>query len=449
MTTDNLQSTAQAWTEVEYSSACYSPYISTPLFVPGETSFFLCRADGTRKPARLTFIVFKAAGAADDEWEDDPMVGEMQAAVLGDGDEEVDPVAMVNLGVDPDELITLVREDDKEIVLDIDWSEGEVTLAKGTKTDEGYVIRKDDFGDDGVALTMTPDDGEPFTLRLVIPHKGFLLEDADGNTLQDEIEIALDEVDNYTYAFVGDESNDRFSISLDDDKLVYLCVLRDDGTLAVRDQRERLAEVDQIPDRGRLSQLLMGAHSALVKNKNARWRISLIGAHAADAEHLECDAVQLARYAFEKFSATDNEDTLGQSLMHLEQKLTFQWWWMTEDDWSHEHLEGLIDMEGLDDDPEKMMRQALLFNRFDAFMRRLCAFSYANEKPIQGDQLQARNNKRKIARCVRHVLAHRAGEENIWQLEQEARAEILHFSGTFHREFTAKLEEEQGGEKGL
>lgn len=87
-----------------------------------------------------------------------------------------------------------------------------------------------------------------------------------------------------------------------------------------------------------------------------------------------------------------------------------------------------------------MMRQALLFNRYEAFMQRLAAFSYISQKPIQGDQLQARNNKRKIARCVRHILAHRAGEANIWELDDEARREIIHFHNTFHREFAAALE---------
>ena len=73
-------------------------------------------------------------------------------------------------------------------------------------------------------------------------------------------------------------------------------------------------------------------------------------------------------------------------------------------------------------------------------MKQLCAFSYVSQKPIQGDQLQARNNKRKIARCAKHILAHRAGEENIWQLEEEERKEILDLFGTFHREFEAALQ---------
>ena len=71
--------TAAAWTEVEYSSLCISPYLSTPVFVPKETSFYLCREGGERKPTRLTFVVFKAQEASDDEWEDDPMLGNIMA----------------------------------------------------------------------------------------------------------------------------------------------------------------------------------------------------------------------------------------------------------------------------------------------------------------------------------------------------------------------------------
>ena len=440
--------TADAWTEVEYSSLCSSPYIATPVFVPQETSFFICRKDGGRKQARLTFVVFKADGAPDDEWEDDPMPGNIMAEVLGDGDEEVEPVAMVNLGMAPADFISVAREDDNTVVFDICWPDGEVHIDKAELTDEGFVVRKDAFGDDGVLCTLTPDGGEPFGLRLVLPYVGFSLCDADGNSVTGDITVSHNDIDAYTYAFVGAEGNDRFAVSLDGDKLKYLCVLRDDGTMAVRDMRDRLAEVGQIPDRGTLSQLLMNAHSALVKNKNSRWRITLTGDEVEDSEELECDPVALARFAFGKFAAMADseggEDALAQQLMSLEPKMAFLWFWLNDADWSHEHMEGLLDMEGLDSDPEKMMRQALLFNRFEQFMKRLAAFSYVSQKPIQGDQLQARNNKRKIARCARHILAHRAGTENIWQLDEEARQEILHFFASFHREFTALLED--GGE---
>ena len=195
---------------------------------------------------------------------------------------------------------------------------------------------------------------------------------------------------------------------------------------------------------------MMGAHAVLVKNKNNRWRITLTGSHDEVDASLACEAVPLARYAFEGFvalptegdAAEEAEGNLAHQLMHLEQKLAFQWYWLDEADWSHEHMNDLMDMEGLDADPEKMMRQALLFNRFESFMKRLAAFSYVNQKPIQGNQLQARNNKRKIARCVRRVKAHRAGETPLWTLPEEDRREILTLSTTFHREFTEGLESE-------
>lgn len=448
--TTTTQQQAGAWTEVEYSSVCVSPYLSTPVFVPKEAQLVLCREDGSRKPVRLTFVVFKAEGAADDQWDDDPMLGNIEAEVLGDGDEEVSPVSMVNLGMEPSDFIQVTREDEQEIVFDINFPDGEVRIDKARLEDDGFVLKKEDFGDEGIACQLFPDEVTPFTIRLVVPYVGFSLTDAEGNRIDGELTVTHDELDQYQYAFVGDGANDRFSITLDDNRFNYLCVLRDDGTMAVRDMRDRLAEVDQIADRGTLKQLMMGAHAVLVKNKNNRWRITLTGSHDEVDASLACEAVPLARYAFEGFvalptegdAAEEAEGNLAHQLMHLEQKLAFQWYWLDEADWSHEHMNDLMDMEGLDSDPEKMMRQALLFNRFESFMKRLAAFSYVNQKPIQGDQLQARNNKRKIARCVRRVKAHRAGETPLWTLPEEDRREILTLSTTFHREFTEGLESE-------
>ena len=442
MATKNASS-ASAWTEVEYSARCMSPYISTPIYIPEETSYFLCREDGTREQHRLTFVVFRAEGADEDDWEDDPMIGRLQIGVLGEGDEEVAPVDAVYLGDDPDRFVRVVRDDDSEIVFDFDWNYGKVEIERGEKTDEGWLLRKDDFGEDGIAVKLTPRrGGNPFTLRLVIPYVGFALTDADGNRVSGELEITHGEIGGYSYSFVGDSSNDRFQISLDDNKLNYMCVLTDDGRLSVRDMRDRLALVDEIDAQGSLESLLMGAHAALIKNKSSRWRIQLTGEDMEGAAELEVSGKSLARFAFQQFAGDEavDEDSLAQRLMHMEQRYAFQWYWLDEADWSHENLDGLIDMEGLDENPDKMMRQALLFNRYETFMKRLVAFSYISQKNIQGDQLQARNNKRKIARCVRHVLAHRAGEEDIWQLDEEARKEILHFHNTFHREFTEALE---------
>lgn len=442
MTSSKNTHASSAWTEVEYSTRCMNPYISSPIYVPEETSYFLCRADGTRQQCRLSFVVFRADGADADDWEDDPMVGSLDICVLGDGDEEVQPVEAVYLGISPDRFLSVVREDEQEIVFDFTWRQGTIEIDRAQETDEGFVVRKDDFGDDGIVCRLTPRKGNPFTLRLQIPYVGFSLLDADGNKLSGDLEIVHSDIHNYSYAFVGDHSNDRFQIALDEGKLNYMCVLNDDNRLSVRDMRNRMALVKEIDLQGSLSDLLMGAHSVLVKNKMMRWRIALTGDEVEGADTVELTGVALARFAFEQFSAEESvdEDMLAQRLMHMEQHLGFQWYWLSDADWSHENLDGLIDMDGLDADPEKMMRQALLFNRYEAFMQRLAAFSYISQKPIQGDQLQARNNKRKIARCVRHIQAHRAGEANIWELDDEARREIIHFHNTFHREFAAALE---------
>lgn len=442
MTSSKNTHASSAWTEVEYSTRCMNPYISSPIYVPEETSYFLCRADGTRQQCRLSFVVFRADGADADDWEDDPMVGSLDICVLGDGDEEVQPVEAVYLGISPDRFLSVVREDEQEIVFDFTWRQGTIEIDRAQETDEGFVVRKDDFGDDGIVCRLTPRKGNPFTLRLQIPYVGFSLLDADGNKLSGDLEIVHSDIHNYSYAFVGDHSNDRFQIALDEGKLNYMCVLNDDNRLSVRDMRNRMALVKEIDLQGSLSDLLMGAHSVLVKNKMMRWRIALTGDEVEGADAVELTGVALARFAFEQFSAEESvdEDMLAQRLMHMEQHLGFQWYWLSDADWSHENLDGLIDMDGLDADPGKMMRQALLFNRYEAFMQRLAAFSYISQKPIQGDQLQARNNKRKIARCVRHIQAHRAGEANIWELDDEARREIIHFHNTFHREFAAALE---------
>ncbi len=443
MATKNTISTGSAWTELEFSARCMSPYISTPIYIPEETTYFLCRTDGTREQHRLTFVVFRAEGAAEDDWEDDPMLGRLQMAVLGDDDEEVQPADAVYLGVSPDRFVKVVRNDDNEIVFDFTWHYGNVEIDRAERTDEGYVLRKDDFGDDGIACRLTPRKGNPFTIRLTIPYVGFAITDADGQRLMDDINITHNDLASYRYAFVGDNNNDRFQISLADGKLNYMCVLGDDMRLSIRDMRDRMSLVGEIDAEGPLSDILMGAHSALIKNKSSRWRVQLTGEEVEGADEVELNGVALARFAFSVFNNADaaDEDAIAQRLMAMEQKYGFQWFWLSEDDWSHEHLEGLIDMDNLDDDPEKMMRQALLFNRYETFMKRLTAFSYISQNPIQGDQLQARNNKRKIARCVRRIQAHRSGEESVWTLDEEARNEIIHFFSTFHREFTAALEE--------
>ncbi len=442
MTTEKKPHATAAWTEVDYSPRCKNAYIAPPLYIPEETTHYLCRADGTRRAMRLTFVVFRPATSdSEDEWDDDPTIGSLQVCALGDGDEEVAPATVTYLGIAPDEFLTVVHDDDDAVTFSVSWPYGEVSIDKSTPCDDGFTVRKADFGDDGIACRLTPREGEPFAIKLQIPFSGFMLTDPDGTRIEGEAEVEHDRAAEWKYVFTPDKNNDRFSISLDDDKLIYLCVAREDGTLAVRDMRERLAMVAEIGCEGSLADLLMGAHSILVKNRSSRWRIRLTGAALDGEEHAECSPRSLARFAYTQFAAAaDGEtDALADKLITLEQKLLFQWHWLSDSDWSHEQLDGLIDMEGIDADPEKMMRQALLFNRYETFMQRLAARSLDTQKPIQGDQLQARNNKRKIARCARHVLAHRRGEASIWELDEESRREILHFSQTFHREFMAAI----------
>lgn len=444
MSKKSITHSLPVWTELEFNASCFNPYLAQPVFQPDDTNYFICREDGSREQSRLAFVVFKHT--SDDDWEDDPKPGINQVQVLGDGDEEVESQEVVYLGMDACDFINVVAEDDRDMTFEIYWRHGDVALEKSRKTDDGYfVCHKDDFDEEGLRLTLTPKDGtDPFSLNVVIPLTGFSLRNDDDELVGENVDIVFSDADKYTYEFIGDGDNDRFTIALENNKLTYLCVLRDDGTLAVRDQRNSLAIVNTLPSRGKLSELMMDAHQALVKNKNKRWRINLSGStFDHESEQLECAALPLVRFAFKEFAKCQGEEAqaaLADQLMHLEKRMLFQWFWLNEDDWSHDHLADMLDIDNADDD--KILQQALLYNQFDAFMRQLSALSYLEQAPIQADQLQARNNKRKIARCVKRIHAHRSGENDLWNLPAEDREENLHFFWEFHREFTEKLEEE-------
>lgn len=407
------------WTEVEYTALCKSPYIDTPFFIPKESKVFLCHEDGSREEQRMIFLVFKQAASEDEEWEDDPMPGEILVKPLEDDDTEVyEPAKIVYLGQDIDDFIQVEHEDDTYITFNIYWRHGKVKVEKAEETSEGFVCRKEDFGEEGLRLTLIPEEGEPFSLHLQIPYIGFSLYDAEGNKVHGELEVAHDKVDDYRYEFVGDDSNDRFTLQLDGEKLIYMCVLRqEDAKLIVRDKRDRLAVVDQIPSEGKLSDLMMGAHSALVKNKSYRWRINIAGSSIAQEAEIEMNPASLVAFTKEQMAKGIDMDSLGQHLIAMEQQYAFQWFWLKEDDWSHE-------------DP-----------MFDMFMKQLCAFSYVSQKTIQGDQLQARNNKRKIRRCAKLIKAHQKGEISLWDEPLEQREEILHLFSTFHSPFCEALDE--------
>lgn len=422
--TNNKTHTQPAWAEIEYTALCKNPYLSRAFFVPKESKVFQCTEDGNRKEARMLYLVFKPSNAPEDaEWEDDPIPGEILVGVLDDDDDVIEPAKAIYLGMDLEDFIEVTGEDENTITFDIFWRHGEVKIEKAEKTKDGFVCKKEDFGDEGLLMTLIPKKGgSPCTLRLQIPYLGFSLYDKGGNKLHGDIEVPHDKIDDYSYDFVGDDSNDRFSLHLDNDKLIYMCVLRQhEGKLVVRDQRERLAIVGELPSEGKLSELMMNAHEALVKNKNNRWRIALSGSSLegnGDSELL-VEPTALGNFAYEQFlKAGDKIDELGGHLISLEQKYAFQWFWLKDEDWRHDNA------------------------MFEMFMKQLVAFSYINQKPIQGDQLQARNNKRKIRRCARMILAHQAGELSLWDEDEKARKEILHLFSTFHKEFVEALEEE-------
>lgn len=438
---------APARTEVSYGAACRSPYLAEPLFVPGETAVSITRPDQPVEDVPLSFVVFRAPDAEADDWEDDPMIGRISLCALGEGDEVVEPVEVVNLGVRPTDFVSAEEEGDK-VAFSFDWRHGEVAIDSARQDGDAFVVsREAAMADGGVAVRLTPDDGEPFVVHVRLPRVGFVLRRADGAEVRDAVEVTSATLPTYTYAFIGTEADDRFSIVLEDGQHNYLCVLQpEEGRLAVRDQRERLQFVGSLPAEGRLDQLMMGSRTVMVKNKNDRWRITLVDA-APPAELPACDPVALVRLAFERFSAEEDADgeALATQLLALEEPAGFQWWWLAPSDWSHEHLDGLLDLTGVEQDQERLMRLALLYNRYDAFMRRLVGRSFDRQAPIQGDQLQARNNKRKIARQVRRTLAHRSGAVPLWTLDEEARREVLHFSTTFHREFLSQLQESEEG----
>ena len=422
MTDNTNKHTLPIWTEVEYTALCKNPYLSTPFFIPKESKVFLCREDGSKEEQRMIFLVFKSASATEEEeWEDDPMPGLIQVKPLEDDDTEVyEPANVVYLGQDIDDFIQVAAEDDSTITFDIYWRHGDVKVEKAEKTDDGFVCKKEDFGDEGLRLTLIPEEGEPFTMNLVIPYIGFSLYDAENNKVHEEIEIPYDQVDNYRYEFVGDDNNDRFTLQLDSNRLVYMCVLRhEDHQLVVRNQRDRLSVVGQIPTEGKLSELLMNTNSALIKNRNHRWRIQIEGTTLSHEVDLNVDAASLVAFAEEQMQKGMEIDELGQHLMALEQKYHFQWFWLNEDDWSH-------------DNPV-----------FDMFMKQLCAFSYVSQNPVQADALLARNYKRKIRRYSSMLKAHKRGELNLFDEDDEVRAEYLNIFQSFHQPFVEAFEKEE------
>lgn len=438
MNTDikNATSGDQAWTEVIYQADNYNLYTKAPV-LGKSTRFCLCREGQEAEEVRQSFVVFRHKGT--EEWLDDAPVGLIEAAVIGDDDEEVRPVEVINLGMDAADFLQVEGQGPTATVFTIDWRHGDVELEGARKTDEGYEVRKADLSDGRPLLCrLTPaEGGEPFTLELQIPFAGFNITDPEGRMVVGDLELSAAELSHYTYSFAGSNDDDRFAVSLDEIGQSYQYIWYEDGTLSVRNQRGKMEKVGELPAQGPLSALMMGAFNALVKHKDNRWRITVVKG-SVPVEAIELDPVRLARYAFERLKGEGvDEDRLVAELLAKEEAQAFQWFWLKADDWSYEHLADLLGLDAGEQDQQKMMELALLYNRYDRFMQRLRRESLLQEAPAQADLPQIRNNKRKIALCLERLQRHSSGEELLWTIDSETRHEQLYFFRSFHSSFSS------------
>ena len=144
--TVNTTHTQPVWTEIEYTALCKNPYLSTPFYVPKESKVFQCKEDGSRKEARMLYLVFKAANAPENaEWEDDPMPGEILVGVLDDDDEVIEPAKAVFLGMDLEDFIEVTDEDENTITFDLFWRHGDVKVEKAEKTRGRFCLQEGRF----------------------------------------------------------------------------------------------------------------------------------------------------------------------------------------------------------------------------------------------------------------------------------------------------------------
>ena len=272
----------------------------------------------------------------------------------------------------------------------------------------------------------------------------FELLDAEDRPHQGELVVDPATAKKYQYQFVGTPNDDRFTIAINGGLHILLCIWQEDDTLTLRDHKNGLAVVGTIPAKGSLTELMMQGDEALVKYKEHRWHIAVKSQLTAEEDLPECTPSALVAHAFHAYRQTEDNgrERLEHELLGMEERLCFQWFWMDEKEWDFDHIGPLLDVDKVAGDPQEMMRLALVYDNFCAFMRRLSALSYKNGGRIEVDQLQARNNKRKIARCVRHIAKHRSGEINIWELEESAREEIVKLFRIFRNEFVKELEAE-------
>lgn len=264
-------------TLVKYQPQDYNPFIVEPLFVPGSTEFFLDN-QGEEEPVRLSRIVFRKKGT--EEWVDDPVRGWNEATVLCK-DAEPEPATLLYIGDDPKKVVSLVEKNEKTItfataglVIPGARCEDEVTedAAGNDEHHETYTLDRAAFAG-GASVEVPLADSDP--IHLAIPFEGFAILDGEGKQHSGNMQIPFSEIMDYTYKFKANGTMDRFTISFNNDKMIYQYILTDEGTLSIRSKRDHMDKVGEMPAEGRLALLLQGIPNAVIKLGNQRWRIEI------------------------------------------------------------------------------------------------------------------------------------------------------------------------------
>lgn len=262
-------------TLVTYDDVCYNKFLKEPLFLPEHVHFALQRDGEEPLNVRMSRVVFRPVGT--EEWLDDPVEGCMEAMVLGDGDEQVEPVTMYNLPVAPEHLIELTDRSDLELNMVLNLEGMAAQIDGKPLSDPHFVLDRQQMGYGHVAeLTLQPAEGQPFVLHIAMPFEGFGVFNEAGEPVSGNLDVTFEQIMQYTYKFKGEESADRFVISFNNDKKVYQYILAGDGKLSIRDKRDKMNKVGETDCEGRLALLLQGIPHAVIKYKANRWRINVI-----------------------------------------------------------------------------------------------------------------------------------------------------------------------------
>jgi hypothetical protein len=103
------------------------------------------------------------------------------------------------------------------------------------------------------------------------------IRDGEGKAVTGNLELSFEDVMTYTYSFKGNENDDRFLISFNNDKKIYLYIQSDSHTLSIRNKKDKMAKVGETASEGKLALLLEGIPNAVIKHGNERWRIKVEG----------------------------------------------------------------------------------------------------------------------------------------------------------------------------